>query len=300
MARIDPFPTIVQSCDWNIVDLVGLSDGSFVTCSLDNTAKRWLINETDNTLRLAGTFVGHSHSVMCAVEKDRNSIITGSIDKTIIVWDTSTFELLDTINVGRVIYCLMKTNDSTKIVYGLSNGVIGFRESSNLDLISSFKCHTRSVLCLCELEDGSFVSGSEDKTLKRWNSEGTVLQSFAGHSSPVRHVIELNNNTIVSGTDDFLKIFQVSSGRCTHTLTPHSSFLSGLVKLSKDKFVSGSYDKTIRMWNNRGDPLETVRAEHDIEKMLRLGDMLVTANTVRVRGLFDDPARLEIRRLNLQ
>jgi len=61
---------------------VTLRDGSFVSCSYDGTAKRWIISGKNNsngvdvncgTIQLAGTFVGHGKRVTSAIEKDDNN-----------------------------------------------------------------------------------------------------------------------------------------------------------------------------------------------------------------------------------
>jgi len=91
----------------SVVDcLVALSDGSFVTCSQTGTeglVKRWTVcyndatstndNDSSNSFQLAGTF-RHNSAVLCAAEKDRNTIITGSFDGWLREWNVQTGECL--------------------------------------------------------------------------------------------------------------------------------------------------------------------------------------------------------------
>ena len=60
--------------------LVELHDGSFVSCSSDKTAKRWLTK--NNELQILGIYKGHSEYVWCVIEKDDNTLLTGSFDQT--------------------------------------------------------------------------------------------------------------------------------------------------------------------------------------------------------------------------
>jgi len=78
---------------------------------------------------------------------------------------------------------MIKTKDQQRVVIGLRGGTVEIRRISDLDVISSFNIHHCGVvLCVCELQDGSFVSSSDGADLKRWSEDGTVLQIFIGHT----------------------------------------------------------------------------------------------------------------------
>jgi len=133
---------------------------------------------------------------MCgiAIEKDDNTFITVSYDKTLNIWNKTSCECLSSLPMSNYVYGLLKTKDSTRFVCGLGGGGVEMRLVSNLGLISSFKIHDNDyVMSMCELEDGSFVSGARS-TMRRWNETGTVLQTFSGHSDSIQRVIELKRH----------------------------------------------------------------------------------------------------------
>jgi len=268
--------------------LVSLSDGSFVSCSKDQTVRRWMMktkmpsyssnnNKDRIELELVGTFVGHDSYVWCAIEKDRNTLLSGSEDQTLKEWDVTSCQCLNTHEIGSPVWSLVITKDRSTVVCGLETGRVEMRRASDLDLKFSFSVHSGTVYCICELEEGSFASGSYDKTIKIWK-ERRVLHILSGHSSWVHRVIELNNNTIVSTSGDkTVKIWK--RRQCIHTLTPHSETTYGLVRLSGNKFATGSIKSMIHIWTEEGECLQTIQTNDLIDAMTRVGDVIVTANS---------------------
>jgi len=291
---------------------VTLKDGTFVSLKSDSdTPQRWSISTTVNNetaIQLLGSFVGHSSGVSCAVEVEKENktttLITGSYDGTLKEWNMTTYECIKSEEIQFRFYSMIKTNDNTRLICGLW-GAVEIRRTSDLGLISLTALHFDVISCICELkkyDDGDdshrgsiFVSGSYDETLKLWNNEsttkedtGSVIQIFSGHSGWVTQVIELRRNIIVSGSMDCrLKVWNVITGHCLQTLTLHAWAVRGLQRLLSDTFVSASWDKTIRVWNERGECLYTATTQERMTAMARLGDHLITAGTYQ----------LEVRRL---
>jgi len=196
-------------------------------------------------------------------------------------WIIDTCECLFTLEVGCEVYSLSKSKDNKRIACGLSDGRIEMRRMSDFGCWASFHFHSGAVYSLCTLEDGSFISGSGDRTMKRWSGEdGVVLQNFSGHRNAISRVIQLKSDVIVSASlNKVLKIWKVSSGECLHTLSLHSNLLYGLVKISDGLFASGAEDESLRVWNERGECIETIaiRALKPMA-MTRLGDTIVVAD----------------------
>jgi len=181
-----------------VVHIAGLRDGSFITCSSDFTAKRWVIATDDTShnkfsLKLAGTFVGHKGRVLCAVQKDDDTIITTSNGYELKEWQLSTCRCIKSVirNSSASASFMMKTRDGSRIVCGLVNGDVEFIRMSDLSLVSSFNVGSfqLEVECICELNDGTFVSPHD--SVKKWNESGSVLNSFAGGIQCVHRMIEL-------------------------------------------------------------------------------------------------------------
>jgi len=285
-----PYPHYILF-DSNIIEL---TDGSLITCG-GETLKQWVIPSGTSTLELVGLFVGHTNMVHCVLDKDINTLISGSNDRTLKIWSKTTRKCLYTVFVGSQVRCLTKAKFQTTelVICGLGNGSVQIRRGNDLGLVSSFPFHTEAVTCIHELEDGSFVSGSLDGVLKRWNKEGVVLRSYAGVFGGVWGVVQLPNDVlVVASFDRALKVLQLTTGECLRSVS-FSRTISGLVKLSSHQFASASSDGTIKVWNENVELLETMRSNHKdpIWAMTRLRDTVATFTTT---GL------IEIRQLKLR
>ena len=281
----EPTPsfTLRNPHDTNVIALMELSDGSFFSCSTD--AKRW-VRTNDNNIQLLGTYQGRY--VWCVIEKDDNTLLTGSLDE-LKVWSKTTCECLHTLPMDSAVCRLLKTKDNSRVVCGRYDGTVEVRRVSDLGVISSFsKIHYESVYCICELDDDSFVSAAYI-TMKRWDVDGRVLQTFSGHSKTINRVIELNKDVIVSASDDTtVKMWKVSTGECLRTLTLHSNSVIGLEKVSDGVFASGYWGGGIVVWDERGDFIETHQSKSGLRLMTRLRDgSIVTADrkVIEIRQL---------------
>jgi len=301
---VDPTPSFFYDSSHVTLNfayaLVELSDGSLVSCSRDNSAKQWMRRPSTHnqegkkekgTLELIGKFIGHTEGVRCVVRLRNDSILTGSRDGTVKEWNTSSCQCINTIEIGSAVFCAIKARNESCVLFGLDNGRILTWNISSQSFVSSFKPHSDTVYCVVELEDGSFVSGSGDTTIKRWEKNGTVLQVLSGHNDWVRKMIQLNSHVLVSASDDMtLKMWQISTAECLRTLTLHSSYIYGLINLSdkQHKFASGSMDNTLRVWDDKGDCIQVIKTKYAIEAMTRLGDgsiCTVSRNRLEIRRL---------------
>ena len=146
---------------------------------------------------------------------DGTRILSGSLDKTIKLWDVESGTLIRTL-AGH---------------------------SSYVSSVSFSPDGTR------------ILSGSYDKTIKLWDAEsGTLIRTLAGHSDYVRSVSFSPDGTrILSGSDDnTIKLWDAESGTLIRTLAGHSGSVRS-VSFSPDgtRILSGSFDNTIKLWKTK-------------------------------------------------
>lgn len=165
---------------------------------------------------------GHTdHVCGLVMTPDSKQVVSGSLDKTIKVWDLSSGELLYTMkeNSGRV-GALAMAPDGQQV-----------------------------------------ISGHPDGTVKVWDlSSGGLLRTIAGNSSVIALAMAPNGQQVVSGHGDgTVKVWDLSAGRLIHILGEHSSWIHTVaVTPDGQRIVSGSVDATIMVWDLWGGPLYTI------------------------------------------
>jgi len=162
--------------------------------------------------------------------------------------------------------------------------------------LQTYRKHSESISCLVELDydEPSFVSGSLDGTLVRWETNNiesggdSYAGTFKGHSGRVNcaillsasRSIAINNNNnnggkssiIVSGSEDkTIKVWDIETMKCIRTMKEHP--VLSLCELPNCPeaveegggggrlIASGCKDGKVRIWNLRtGKCVKTIRS----------------------------------------
>jgi guanine nucleotide-binding protein subunit beta-2-like 1 protein len=189
-------------------------------------------------LELRGTLSGHDGWVTSVVttEMDENMLISGSRDKTLIVWR------------------LVREADE----YGYAE--------------KRLRGHSHFVEDIAISRDGEFaISASWDHTLRLWDlSTGETRATFVGHEKDVLSVAfsEDNSKIVSGGRDRSIKLWNVL-GKCMYTISQdgHSDWVS-CVRFSpsseegKELIISCGWDKLVKVWDVSTCKLQTELVEH--------------------------------------
>jgi platelet-activating factor acetylhydrolase IB subunit alpha len=119
------------------------------------------------------------------------------------------------------------------------------------------------------------VSGSEDATIKIWDSEsGQYERTLKGHTSSITGVAfhPLGNLLASSSGDLSAKLWDMETYTCTKTLKGHDHTISGIQFLpSGDQVLTCSRDKTIKAWEvTTGYCIRTYSGHSDWVKCLSI------------------------------
>lgn len=69
---------------------------------------------------------------------------------------------------------------------------------------------------------------------------------FEGHTSSAWCLLQLNDGQLASGSDDnTIRLWNTQYYKCNETLTKHSESIWVLIQLADRRLGFGSYDKTI-------------------------------------------------------
>ena len=226
-------------------------------------------NPVFTNISLDKTLVGHSGSVWSvALSSDGQTLVSGSEDKTIKIWN---------LNTGQVSRTLLGHSDAVRSVTLSPDGQILASASGDKTIklwnlhgqIRTLSGHSGPVWSVAINPDGqTLVSGSEDGTVKIWNlPTGELRRTINGHSGRVFSVaISPDGQTFATASiDKTIKVWHLQSGELIRTLLGHADAVRCVV-FSPDgqKLASSSWDKTIKVWNLRtGEVMRTLLGHSD-------------------------------------
>ena len=202
-----------------------------------------------NSYECIHIFNGHELWVNCLVKYDDKFFVSASNDHKIIIWDYEQKKNIKEFEVFKnCIFSLIKLNDGNLCLGGADSVIIILDWKGKI--ISKLKGHNGWVICLCQMNDETLLSGSDDRTIKVWKNY-KCIKTIEGHLDMIKTLLKLNDNYFASGSfDKTIKIWNIKTFVSQQTLTEHSSNIICLLKLDNNDLVSSSGDKSIKIWGH--------------------------------------------------
>ncbi|MEH2295932.1 WD40 repeat domain-containing protein, partial [Nostoc sp.] len=202
------------------------------------------------------TLTGHNYWVRAvAITPDGKKAVSGSLDKTLKLWDLETGKEISTLTGHNdSVYAVAIAPDGKKAVSASRDNTLKLWDLETGTQIFTLIGHNDSVTAVAIAPDGKkAVSGSWDNTLKLWDLEtGTEISTLRGHNSSLTAVaIAPDGQTAISGSGDkTLKLWDLQTGKEISTLTGHNDSVNA-VAIAPDgqTAISGSGDKTLKLWD---------------------------------------------------
>ncbi|UXE63078.1 MAG: WD40 repeat domain-containing protein [Woronichinia naegeliana WA131] len=257
--------------------------------------------------------IGHQSTVSSvALSSDGKTLVSGSYDKTIKIWDLATGGKPRTLTGHHFpVSSVALSSDGKTLVSGSFDKTIKIWDLATGKELRTLTGHQDAVLSIALSSDGkALVSGSYDKTIKIWDlATGGKPRTLTGHHFPVSSVaLTSDGKTLVSGSfDNTIKVWDLATGKELRTLTGHQSTVSSVALSSDGKtLVSGSFDNTIKVWDlATGKELRTLNGHQEAvssvalssdgkalvsgsyDKTITVWDFNVNSLVARVRPLVD-------------
>jgi len=218
---------------------------------------------------------GHTDIVNTVCKLDDNTVVSGSNDGTVKVWNINTHECLFTLNTGGDIRTLCTLPEGCIVSGGLYLKVFEKKEGNYIEKqygkqesnIIYDKTFGRGIKSICALPNNEMiVTAMLDKHLHIWNIKtGEHVHTIeTGHILEINSVCILMNEYIVTASSDgIVKLWdfeykQIDSLPET-TYKPFNSDTSitnpvnAVYGLSDGRIVTGSEDGKLRIWNGNDD-----------------------------------------------
>jgi len=192
----------INSVDFSPDGQTALLGGGFL---IKGEVNLWNLSTNQLIRTFEGWLKGHSSNVeSIAFSSDGKTILSGSRDNSVKLWDLSTGEPIRSFKHGEWITSVVYSPDGKKILSGGIDNTVKLWNLSTGKLIHTFKGHSGRVNSVAFSPDGqSIASGSSDKTVRLWSvSSGNLIRVLRGHKNYVYSVTFSPDGTLASGDRD--------------------------------------------------------------------------------------------------
>ncbi|EPY53749.1 F-box/WD repeat protein Pop1 [Schizosaccharomyces cryophilus OY26] len=222
-----------------------------------------------------------------AFEYIGDTLVTGSTDRTVRVWDLRTGECKQVFHGHRsTIRCIKivcRNNLNTDIMAEKENNI----NSASLMppyIVSSSRDCTIRLWRLPDLNDPPFMNqraNNEENENSPTPTNPYHLRTLRGHTDSIREVA-CEGDTIVSASyDGTVRVWRASTGACLHVLRGHvGRVYSVAIDSSGKRCMSAGLDAKIRIWDTEtGELIQVLNGHSSLVSQVTLkNDFLVSAS----------------------
>lgn len=166
---------------------------------------------------------------------------------------------------------------TTNLLAVLTDGSLVSSSNNDLivwgDCVRKIECtgHTRVVCALVALNDGKFASGSLDRSVRVWNSEGACIVLPTIHNPQVGALVALTPGKFASSSQDSIFVWD-EDGTCLNVfdlVTPRQVY--SLFHLGDDKFAACAWGGMVSVYDARAGSLQYSLPDHSYYSSVTIG-----------------------------
>ncbi|KAI7867881.1 WD40-repeat-containing domain protein [Spinellus fusiger] len=223
--------------------------GQLATGSGDASVRVWDLN----TETPQHTLKGHTSWVLSiAWSPDGKTLASGSMDNTVRLWDPKTGKALGDALKGHTKWITSLAwepyhlnSKANRLVSSSKDGTLRIWDTTLRKIVMTISQHTAAVTCVKWGGEGLIYSASQDKTIKVWNSNGSLVKTLQGHGHWVNTLALSTDFVLRTGPFDHTgKRYDTEEEAKAAALTRYNAFKGN----SPERLVSGSDDFTMFFW----------------------------------------------------
>ena len=246
-----------------------LSYGMFDSAQLQGADLRevdirgtWLRKANLSQSQMTGVWFGelpylkHDSAVqLCVCSPDENTLAAGLSDGKIVVYSTSNWEILWTLEghsntLVSIVYSpdssrIASCSESTLRIWDVLTGTCNHIINGHENWISSVAYSPQG--------DQIVSTAGYDMTVKLWDVEtGECSHIWVGHTHFVKKAVysPIGYQIAVGSYDTTVRVWDIDIGACLHVLRGHESAVESVAYSPRgDQVASASFDKTARLWD---------------------------------------------------
>lgn len=218
---------------------------------------------------LIKTLEGHTQGVISVgLSKDEQWLVSGSDDRTLIVWSATTWNPVTTLrgHAGRILHVEFSA-DCRNIVSSATDSLIkvwapNLQSKQMTPNVQHFKGVTAVT---ADINDTMIVTASSDNTIVIWDS----VTKIPRHTLQVANVncVALSPNAktlaFAGGNDFAIGVFDIQSEKVIGSMKDHSRNVTHCHFLNNSTLITSSKDKTLKVWNTESLTLTKTIKCHD-------------------------------------
>lgn len=217
-----------------------------------------------NTGQRLQTLQDHSNYVQTIAFHPDGTLVSGSHDHTINIWDQSGLVIRTLTGHTAPVRAVAVSPDGAYLASGSSDCTVKLWNYATGVCVATLRGHQERVWSVTWSPDGrSLASGSSDTTIRLWNPQThTCSQILAGHTHAILAIAFSADGQRLgsSSSGQTLKLWDLSSGTCLHTIKEHLDWVWAIAFDNHQQWVSGGDDQTLKLWDAQtGECLKTLQ-----------------------------------------
>lgn len=228
-----------------------ISQDEIASCSYNSEViSVYSKNDLDNVLY---TLQGHTKEVNIVIQlvkSDSPTIVSGSNDSTILIWDLSTKTYSKKLDDGSKCEIVSILEISKNVIASSSFWSIRFWDIEKGTEKFVLLGHSRDIINLINIADNIIASSSRDSSIKLWDIKKKEEIFTVYSSKSMCPITQIDTGKFAFTSDDNrIILFNYKNKKEIASLKGHTDIILSIVLIKKNKLISLGNDERVFLWD---------------------------------------------------